>query len=49
MWEWIIPFSIVGLLFFMMFRGGGMGCCGGGHSYSPFGSEKGEEKSQSCH
>ena len=49
MWEWIILFGIVGFLFLMLRRGGGMGCCGGGHAHEPSEAEKGEEKKPSCH
>lgn len=49
MWGWVILVGVAGLLFFMMHRGGGMGCCGGGHSHNPSKPEKGEEKKLSCH
>jgi YHS domain-containing protein len=34
--KWLIILGVVGLVFFLI-RRGGMGCCGGGHSHSPSG------------
>ena len=47
--KWLIILGIVGLVFFLM-RRGGMGCCGGGHSHTPSGDGKEDEKKKpSCH
>ncbi len=42
--KWLILLGIIGLIFFLIKRGGvGMGCCGGGHSHGNR-SENSEEK-----
>jgi hypothetical protein len=47
--KWLIILGVVGLVFFLM-RRGGMGCCGGGHSNPPSAEGKeGENEKQSCH
>jgi hypothetical protein len=52
-WFMVLVFLIgipVVMVFFMMHRGGGMGCCGGGHfQHSLEDEKKGEQGKASCH